>query len=207
MSRHKDAAFGFAVWGPMLRCRLYAVQTAPFINIYHGDAGSHGGIVQDTPYGFLNLIFDDDEVDDDPALIGVIVAVMDEKMDPVPYIAAGEVGAGGEAGYVMVADHPDQEFLCQEDCNSTDPIALAAAGQNCNIASQTYHAGTAATGISLMELDSSSVGTSADLQCKLHYPHPEDIVPGTEGTWHPRWVVTLNEHYYGDTMAGTAVGT
>ena len=203
MSRHKDAAFGFAVWGQLLRCRLYAVQTAPFINVYHGDAASHGGIVRDTPYGFLNIIFDDDEVDGDPGLIGVIVAVMDEKMDPVPYIAKGEVGAGGEAGYVMVADHPDQEFLIQEDCNSADPMDLADAGQNCDIISQTYHAGTAATGISLQELDSSSVGAGV-LQCKLHYPHPEDTVPGEEAVYHPRWVVSLNEHYYGDTMAGIA---
>ena len=201
MSRHGDAAFGFAVWGNLLRARLYAVKTAPYVNIYHGDAASHGGIVQDTPYGFLNIIFDDDEVDGDPALIGVIIAVMDEKMDPVPYIVKAEVGAGGEAGYVMVADHPDQEFLIQEDCATTDAMDLVDAGQNCDIYSQTYHAGTAATGISLMELDSSDV-SAAVKQCKLHYPHLEDTVPGTEGTWHPRWVVTLNAHYYGDTIAG-----
>ena len=204
MARHKDAAFGFAVWGNLLRARLYAVQTIPAIGVYHGDAAIHGGIVRDTPYGFLNIIEDTQEVHSStrPGLLGVIIAVMDEKMDPVPYIAVSEVGAGGEAGYVMIADHPMQEFLCQEDCNSTDPLQLVDGGQNVDIVAASAHLGTNATGISTMELDSSSHGAGADLQCKLHYPHPEDIVPGTEGTWHPRWVVTLNEHYYGDTMAG-----
>ena len=202
MSRHKDAAFGFEVWGELLRARMYTVIYNPTINIYHGDVVKHGAAALDTgKMGFMQSIDDSAVPDANDNLLGVVIAIMDEDMDPVPYIAAADQGDGTICGFVMVADHPDQEFVVQEDCNTT-PIALASAGKNVEVQSQTFCAGTAATGRSLQELDSDTVGTTAALDVKLHYPHPEDIVPGTEGTWHPRWIVTINSHHFGDTIAG-----
>ena len=197
MPRHKDAAFGFAVWGELLRARLYAVQTAPVINVYHQQAVIHGGAVLGTAFGFMNIIADAAKPDDTAGLVGVVVAVFDEQMDPMTHIAATRVGDSVVAGYIMVADHPDQEFLVQEDVSTA--IALGSAGQNVDIQSDTLCTGS--NGISLQELAGDTVGTGSDVQCKLHYPHPEDTVPATSA-YHTRWVVTLNEHYYGDTMAG-----
>jgi len=201
MPRHKDAAFGFAVWGELLRARMYAVPTATVINVYHQQAVIHGGAVLGTAFGFMNVIAMAAKPDDTAGLLGATVAVFDEHMDPVPYIVATEVGDSTVAGYIMVADHPDQEFLVQED--AATPIALASAGMNCDIESTTLVTGTVATGISLQELASDRVSATATYQCKLHYPHLEDTVPATS-TYHTRWVVTFNEHYYGDTMAGIA---
>lgn len=197
---NNDAAFGLAVWGQLLRARMYAVTTLPVINIFHGDPVEHEGNILATAFGPMNTIRDSAVCDDRPALLGAVVAIFDEKMDPLPYIAALRAGDDVVAGYIMVADHPDQEFLIQED-GVTTPIPLSKGGMNCDYQSpDTKSLGTAATGVSLGELDSTQVGSGSDIQMKLHYPHPEDTVASA----YCRWVVTINEHYYGDTMAGIA---
>lgn len=192
-----DRAFGFEVCGPLLRARLYAVQTAPVINVMHGDIVVSGAEVISTKFGYKNIIADAAVPDDTADILGVVIAVMDENMDPVAYIAATETGDTTVAGYIMVADHPDQEFLVQEDGDTT-PIAAANAGQNCDMQSATICAGNTGTGLSGQELDSTTVGTGADVQIKLIEPHPEDDV----GSAYCRWKVQINEHHYGDTIAG-----
>ena len=195
---NNDAAFGLAVWGQLLRARMYAVQTEPVINVFHGDLVIHAGVIIATAFGPMNIIADAAVPDDTAGIIGAVVAIFDEDMDPIPYIPLTDAGDGTVAGYIMVADHPDQEFLIQEDGVGT-PIPLSKGGMNCDYGSATTKSlGTAATGVSLAELDSSTVGSGSDIQLKLHYPHLEDTVNSA----YCRWVVSINEHYYGDTMAG-----
>jgi len=146
----------------------------------------------------MNIVEDGAHPDGNEQLLGAIVGIYDENMDPAKYIAASAAGDGTVAGYLMVADHPHQEFLCQEDADTT-PIALASHGHNADVITTT--AGSTATGLSAFEIDSSSSGTSADLQVKLHYAHPEDTVPAT-ATYHTRWIVTINEHYFASYSKG-----
>jgi len=203
MANHPDKPSGFSVWGKLLRARLYAVQTLPTIHVYHCDAVVHGGLVIATPHGFTNIIADGTVPDGDAGLLGAVIAVMDHDMNPVSHILKLTVGEGGVAGYIMVADHPDQEFIAQEDC-VTAPIALAEGGMNADLIAATICLGDSTTGLSTQEIESDSAATTSTLSLKLHYPHPEDTIPGTLNTNHPRWIVTMNAHYYGDTMAGIA---
>lgn len=193
MARWKDSSFGFAIWGPMLRARLYAVQTAPTVGMYYGDVVAHGGTGLSTKFGYRVIVEDSAHPDGNDHLLGAIVGIYDEDMDPAMYIAAAETGDSTVAGYIMVADHPMQEFLVQEDADTT-PIPLASIGQNVDLI--TTDSGTTGTGLSGFELDSNTAATTQALQCKLHYPHPEDTVPAT-ATYHTRWIVTINEHFFG----------
>ena len=201
MGNHPDKPSGFTVWGKLLRARLYMVHTAPTIHVFHGDAVIHGGAVVISEHGGINIIEDSAVPDGAAGLLGAVTCVMDHDMNPVSHIVALTVGDGIAAGYVMVADHPDQEFIGQEDC-VTNPIALAEGGMNANIQSPTICLGDVKTGLSRQEIESESALHTAALQVKLHHPHPEDTIPGTEGTNHPRWIVTMNEHFYGDSIAG-----
>ena len=199
MANHPDKPSGLTVWGKLLRARLYCVQTAPTVHVFTGDVVAHGIAVVSTPYGFVNIIRDSAVPDGLAGLLGAVICVMDHDMNPIPYITALTVGDGIAAGYVMVADHPDQEFIAQEDANTT-PIPLTSGGMNANIISATICLGDVKTGLSSMEIDSDTTLNTAALQVKLHYPHLEDLPPSVEGTHHVRWVCTVNEHFFGDNL-------
>jgi len=194
MATGNDAAFGCAVWGELLRARLYAVQTAPTIAIYHQQIVKHGATSVATRYGNLPIIEDGSDPAGDAGLLGATVAVFDENMFPVKYIAASEAGDGTVAGYVMVADHPDQLFVMQEDSDG-NAITATEMGQNADYVTGT---GSSTTGLAAQEIDSDSAATAAALNLKLHFAHPDDTA--TEN--YCRYIVTINEHYYGDTIAG-----
>ena len=191
-----DNPSGFSIWGELLRQNLYAVQTAPVIHVYHGDMVVHGGTALATKFG-VRVIIEDSAVPDGTAntqkILGVVTACFDEDMNPVKYIAATEAGDAVVAGYVMVADHPLQEFLIQED-GTTEAIDLADIGQNCDIVSVALCAGTAATGLSTQELASDLVAATAALDVRVLYPHPDDTV-GDNTNCHCRWIVQINTHY------------
>ena len=53
-------------------------------------------------------------------------------------------------------------------------------------------------GISTQELDSDTAANTAALNCKLHHAHPDDTVASN----FCRYIVTLNEHAFGDSLAG-----
>lgn len=194
-----DAAFGFKPWGNVLRAQLYAVNTAPTIHIYHYDLVVAGGAIVSTPHGYMMDIKDDAVPDGEAAILGSVLGIFDENMDPVNYIAAAEAGNSTIAGYVLVADHPQQMFIAQEDSDG-NAIELAEGGMNANVVAATLCAGDTNTGISTMEIDSDSAATTAALQVKLYQPHPDDT-PATDTYW-CRWICTVNEHYWGDTIAG-----
>lgn len=199
MATGKDAAFGFAIWDELIRATLYAVITAPTINIYHQDIVRHGGTHLVTARGGgLPTIEDGSVPDDNPALLGSVVEIFDENMDPVKRIVAGEAGDSTVAGYVMVADSPNQLFVAQED-KEVNAITATEGGQNANIISGTLCAGNAVTGISLQEINSDTAATTAALNVKLVRPHPLDTIAAD----FCRYIVLINEHYYGpNTVAG-----
>lgn len=191
-----DAPTGFQIWGELLRQNLYAVQTAPVIGVYHGDIVIHGGEALATKYGTRVIIVDaavPDGVADTQKILGAVTAIFDENMDPVKYIAATETGDSTVAGYIMVADHPLQEFIAQED-GTTNAIDLADVGQNADVVSVALCAGTAASGLSTQEIASDTVGATAALDVRILYPHPDDTV-GDDTDCHARWIVQINTHY------------
>jgi hypothetical protein len=188
-----DAPFGFQPWGPVLRQRLYAVQTAPVIHVYHGDIVVHGGEALATKYGVLPIIIDaviPDGTASTNKICGVVLSCFDENMDPLNYIAATRVGDGAVAGYIMVADHPRQEYLIQED-GGGNAIDLNEVGLCCNVISGAICLGNPYTGVSLQQLDSTSAAATATLDCLLHRPHPDDTAD-TDTTPYCRWIVTIN---------------
>ena len=112
-----DVDFGFLPWGPVLRARLYAVPTAPTINICLNDIVANdtvGGIVTNK-LGLVGTVYDAAVLGDTPGdeykILGSVLACFNEDMDPVQYIAPATVGDGTVAGYVLVADHPAQQFV------------------------------------------------------------------------------------------------
>lgn len=209
MANNYDRAFGFQPYGEVLRARLYSVITDPTINVMIGDAVVAGGVFTLTPHGYMQSIEDGAVPDGNPGILGAVLACFDEDMDPVKYIAATEAGNSTIAGYVLVADHPDQQFVAREDFG-TNAIELAEGSMNCDIVSQTICAGNTKTGLSRQMLDSSTAAETAALQVKLYQPHPNDTdlvaddTPGDSEVEGARFICQFNEHYYGDTIAGIA---
>jgi hypothetical protein len=199
MAAH-DAPFGFIPYGNLLRVQRYAVNTAPTVNLSPGDLVSAGGAVVSTPKGYLMDVDDAAVVDGDAGILGSIVSCEDEKGAPLAYIAATRVGNGTIAGYVMIADHPDQMFIAQED-GGANAIDLAEGSMNADVISANLQAPDTNTGRSTMQIDSSSAATTAALQVKLIRPHEDDI-PADDSNPYVRWVCVINEHFYGDTIAG-----
>lgn len=204
-----DWAFGFEPYGELLRARLYCVITAPTINVMLGDLVVAGGVFTLTPHGYMQAIEDGAVPDGNPGILGSVTAIFDENMDPIRYIAAARVGNSTIAGYVLVADHPDQQFVAREDFD-TNAIALAEGSMNANIVSVALCAGNTSTGRSRQMIDSDSTSNTAALQVKLYAPHPNDTdlvaddTPGSSGDEGCRYICQVNEHYYGDTIAGIA---
>lgn len=198
-----DAPSGFQVYGECLRERLYAVTTAPTIGFYVGDVVMHGGAALATKWGTLPIVEDGAVVDgvaNAEKLLGAVTACFDENMDPCLYIAVAEVGDGTLAGYVLVADHPAQLFIAQED-GTTNAIDLEDVGENADIQSVTNSVGSNYTGISTQEIASDTVSANAEFDVKLHFPHPDDEV-ANDTNCHARWIVSINAHFYSGENAG-----
>lgn len=196
-----DAPFGFVPYGAVLRVQRYAVNTAPTINVCVGDLVVAGGAIVSTPKGYLGDIADAAVPDGAAALLGSVVAIEDEDGAPLSYIAATRAGNGTIAGYVMVADHPSQLFLAQED-GGTNAIDLAEGQMNADIICAALCApGDTTYPRSTQQIDSDTAATTAALQVKLIRPH-EDDTPANDTNCYCRWVCTINEHFYDGTIAG-----
>ena len=190
-----DNPHGFAVWDELIRTGLYAVATNPTISVYHQDIVIHGGAHLATrKCGALPTMKVSAVPDQTAGLLGSVVSVFDENLDPVKKILAATIGDGVVSGFVLVADSPDQLFEGQDD----ETLALDTGGENADIISVALCVGNAITGISTQEIDTSQAGTGSDVQLKLVKPHPLD----TAAEANCRYIVQINEHYYGDTMAG-----
>jgi len=198
-----DRPCGFRPWGELLRSRLYAVPTAPTINVCVGDivmADVTG--ISSGKLGAVMAVEDDQVIatttGDDFSLIGVVLACFDEDMDPYAnapsgYIAAGEVGDATVAGYVLVADHPDQQFVAQAD----GAITAANMDLNHEITSATLSAPNSVTGISTQEIASAGSAVTSTIPVRLYaqaYPL-EDVITAAGC----RWICQINPlcHLFG----------
>lgn len=203
---NKDAPFGFRPWGEVLRSRMYAVITAPTINVFHNDM-VHGGldsVAATQGRGQMMAIEDANIIPATPGdaaqIIGSVLAIFDENMTPAKYIAAGEVGDGTVAGYVLVADHPFQQFVAQED-GETAAIAAADIGLNFDIYSTALSLGNTATGMSYQEIDSNSHNVTVTIALRLYQmAYPQEDTIGSAGC---RWIVQVNPaaHIWGTSQA------
>jgi len=114
--------FGFAIWNELLRARLYAVQTNPTINIMTQDMVQEDVFGIASPkLGYASIVQDGQVITAangpglDFLMLGSVLECFDEKMDPVAYIAAARTGDGIVAGYVLVSDHPYQQYVANVD--------------------------------------------------------------------------------------------
>ncbi len=198
-----DNPHGFKIYGKLLRANIYAVQTAPTINIMIQDmvGSANAGLACTKGHGTMLLVEDANIIPATPGdaspIIGSVLACFDEYMFPVNYIAAGEVGDGTVAAYVLVADHPDQEFEAQEDGN-TAAIAVADIDLNREIYSVALSAGNTNTGLSKQEIDSNSGATTNTIPIQVsRMAYPQEDSQGSTGC---RWVCIINKncHYYGN---------
>ncbi|HUV78584.1 MAG TPA: hypothetical protein VMW06_11085 [Desulfobacterales bacterium] len=196
-----DWAFGFMPYGPVLRARYYAVAASTVINVYHGDiVGVSGAHLLTPKMGYLPGIYSDAVPDSLDNLLGSVQAIFDENMDPVKYIAATEAGNATIAGYVLVADHPDQLYVARENFG-TAAIDIVDGSLNADIVSITICAGNSNTGRSRQMINSATVAATAALNMKLYGPHPNDVdlvgddSPGVSGVEGCRWICKINMHY------------
>jgi len=125
------------------------------------------------------------------AVVGVVVGF---RPDPDNQTRNWRVASTDR--YVLVADDPNQVFEAQED---SDGAALAVTDTSNNI-NVIVGSGSTTTGLSGMELDSSSVNTTATLPIKLlRMINREDNAIGNQA----QWLVKINNHQYGS-HTGTA---
>lgn len=163
-----DRPHGFIPYGETLRVGYYAVPTAPTINICVGDIVLEDNANILSKYLGLGIAVYDAAVvpvhtGNTNLLIGAVVGCFDEKMDPIQYIAAARVGDGTVAGYVAIADHPDQWFEAQTDTALTD----ADFELNYEITSATLSAPDSRTGLSTQEITPTGAGTGTNIPIRL----------------------------------------
>ena len=193
---------GFTPYEKLKSCHYYHVTTAPVIGFYHGDmVGTSGVNVNTGIMGVLPGAYDDAVIDGLRNVLGAVLAIFDENMDPCKYIAATDAGNSTIAGFVLVADDPMQFYVGREDF-ATNAITVAEGSNNANIVSVALSAGHTGTGRSTQLIDSDSAATTAALQLKIYGPHPNDTLlvaddtPGTSADEGARYIVKVNESFY-----------
>ena len=204
-----DNATGFQPYGEVLRANYYVVNTAPTLNFMVGDLVHYttgGGTTVLSPImGYMPIVADDAVLAAGDQIIGAVLACFDEDLNPVKYIAATEAGDSTIAGHLLIADHPQQVFIAQEDAVGN---AITSAEGQCNAeaVAGTINAGNTSTGLSKMEIDSSSAANTSTLMLRLLRPHPDDVAH-VDGKW-CRYICMINTHAYGNVgiTAATAAG-
>jgi hypothetical protein len=196
--------FGFRPVETLLRARMYAVQTAPTINICLGDivAADTTGIVS-PKLGMGILVYDAAVLSATPGdefpILGSVLACFDDKMDVLKYIPAATAGDSTCAGYILVADHPDQQFIANVDA------ALVAADLDLNYSitgSALYAPVSTDTGISNQEITVSGAATTNTIPIRMYrQAYPLQDVYSAAGC---RMICGINPdcHYF---AAGTTI--
>jgi hypothetical protein len=116
------------------------------------------------------------------SLVGVCVGIKDADGVPVNYVAASDA----TACKVLVADDPDQLFMCQEDSGG-GALAEADRGLNCDLV---IADGDTGTGVSKVEIDSSTKATTAATVRLIDIVKRADNAIGDNADW----VVKIVEH-------------
>ena len=193
-----DAPFGFQPYKELLRANYYVVQTAPTIAFYHGDLVtlSGGATLISTPhFGYMPYVDDANVVATGEDIVGSVIGVFDEDLNPINYMAVGRVGNSTIAGYLLIADHPQQIFVAQEDADG-NALDLAEGMSNADAITPALNAGNTSTGRSKYEIDSSTAANTSTLMLRLLGPHPDDT-PATDTYW-CRWLCMINTHHFGN---------
>jgi hypothetical protein len=199
-----DNPHGFNIFGPCLRVTYYQVPTAPTIAFYHGDmvqadttiaavSGKLGAGIQ-----ILDSAVISTTAGDTLHLLGAVVGVYDEDMFPINYMAVGRVGDGTVAGYLAVADDPNQLFEAQGD----GAFVLADMDLNYEITVPALNAGNTSTGVSKQEIAATAGNAvTATIPLKLHgQAYPQADVYSSAGC---RMIVSINPdcHRHADSLA------
>ena len=101
----------------------------------------------------------------------------------------------------FVADDPDQLFVCQQD-SDTSSLSAANINENANLV---FGSGSTTTGLSGVEIDSSSATTTATLQVRIvaGYETPSNTISTAAAGNNSVFVVKINNHQLGS-GTGTA---
>lgn len=151
--------------------------------IYLGDLVKLAGSADADGVPTATLASSTDEV------LGVVVAVEAETNESLIYRAASTLRN------ILVVTDPSVLFEIQEDSEG-GALAATSVGLNANFSNS---GGTAATGKSTMELDSSSANTTATLDFQIvRLAQRADNEIGTNA----KWLVRLNNHQYVDGTTG-----
>lgn len=195
-----NSPFGLQPWNTVLRAGMYAIVTANTTAVFIGDAVNHGGTSYTTKWGQLPGLADTATMAGAAGkTIGPVLGLFDHKGDPILYMPASTTGDGVIAGFALVADHPDQLFLVQEDSDSENIVA-AEIGLN---ADMVVGSGSTKTGLSAAALDSSTEASTSTLMLKIVSLHPDDIIAPSDTTpAYNRFIVKINSHYFGSNISG-----
>lgn len=126
------------------------------------------------------------------AVVGVVVGVVPVTADSTIY------RVNSTARYVLVADDPNLMFEVQED-SVGGALAATAAGATCMLAG--FTTGSAFTGLSGIELDSSNVSETSDTDDDVRIISLVQR-PDNEIGAHAKWLVRLNVHQYVNAAVG-----
>ena len=174
MQKAVDKPFGFRPHGAILRVGQY-YKDASAAAIYPGDA-----VIMETDGG---------------------IAVAAASSVPIIGVAASYSAASTEVVNFPVYDHPDQQFVVQDDSAGTG-MTRASEGSRCDI---TVTTGDTTTFQSLHELDSSTINateTTLAVQVIRLHPIEESSYATTTSEWR-KWIVVFAEHLYqGANQAG-----
>ncbi len=145
-----------------------------------------------------------------PAVAGTVGGIMGDNAlsstSPTLAGAAAKFSAANATDTILVCTAPDAIFEMQEDAD-TDPLELADVGANVEIING---GGSATTGISGMEIDSSSHAATNTLPLRLlgMVQRPGNELGDTANAASPtrppecRWLVTPANHFYSGLNVG-----
>lgn len=188
-SGNRDGAFGlrpaYHFAGGVVRPSAREIADDYGSAIYFGDP------VKSDANGRINVCAAGDRMLGVFAGVHYIADTGEVKFSP-NWVASTSIKAGTKA-IAVVYDDPNIvfEIQCDED------LVQADIGATADIA--TYAAGSAATGISAVELDSSDIGIGAGLKI-IGYPNRPDNVLGSNFT---KAYVLINEHELRGTLTAT----
>lgn len=173
------------------KARMYSIAVGYATAIFMGDPVKSGGSADATgKYPTVEQAAAGD------LIRGVVIGVSDQ-----PYIAVDQdnlhraYSPASTAGYCLVVDDPNVVFEVQED-SDTNNIDADMVGLNIDLI---IGSGNTNTGLSGVELDSSTSGAGADVQCRiLGLVNREDNALGANA----KWKVLINEHELKAAVAG-----
>lgn len=196
-----DAPFGFLTYKNVISANMYAIASSNAAAVHPGDIAEQAGASLSTPLHGSLLSAAVEETGAAGTILGAVLATFDSNGDPCQYIAASTAGNSTIAGYALIADSPDQEYVAQED-GDTSSMQAASVGLNCDAIST--HTPDSSSGYrSKMEIDSSTAASTNTLGLKILGVHPDDTISsnGSAGTY-CRFIVKVNTAFKGDGIVG-----